>query len=174
MTPRTLRARLDALAEVDRPAGLQLATLTRYDIPAMAALHVVAYGSPEIAENLWEANDELRMAFDGAFGTPRDDSFVGAWMDGRLVGAVLGVTEAAPDDAPRGPFIIDTMVDPDYRRRGVATALVLELARRCRAWGFDEVALNLDLRATPGAAKLYELVGFSDEDAADAVADHSA
>ncbi|MCI1642247.1 MAG: GNAT family N-acetyltransferase [Actinomyces sp.] len=167
MTQRTLRARLEALAEAERPPGLELATLTRYDIPALAALHLVAYDSPEIAENLWEATDELRMAFDGAFGAPRDDSFIGAWQDGELVGAVLCVTEADLEDAPPGPYIIDTMVAPDHRRRGIATALVLELARRCRAWGYEEVALNVDMRAAPGAARLYELVGFDDDGPAD-------
>jgi len=164
MDRRTLRARLDALSPAARPDGLELATLTRSDIPALAALRLVAYDIPQIAENLWEANDELHMSFDGAFGTPRDDSFIGAWMEGELVGAVLCVIDAAPEDAPEGPFIIDTMVDPRHGRRGIATALVLELARRCRDWGYDQIALDLDLHATPGAAHLYEMVGFTGED----------
>ncbi len=164
MTRHTLRTRLDAWSPAALPNGLELATLTRYDIPALAALRLVAYDSPQIAENLWEANDELRMSFDGAFGRPRDDSFIGAWMEGELVGAVLCVTDAALDDAPVGPFIIDLMVDPRYRRRGIATALVLELTRRAREWGYDQISLDLDLHATPGAAHLYELVGFTTDD----------
>lgn len=167
MSQRTLQAHLEALADAGRPEGLQLATLTRYDIPALAALYLVAYDSPEIAENLWEATDEMHMSFDGAFGTPRDDSFVGAWLDGVLVGAILCVTDAPWDDVPRGPFVIDLMVDPEHRRHGIATALVLEIARRCLGWGFEDVALRVDTRSAPGATKLYELLGFEDVDHVD-------
>ena len=56
------------MADVERPEGLEIATLTHYDIPAMAALHLVAYDRPTVAENLWEVTDEMRMAFDGAVG----------------------------------------------------------------------------------------------------------
>ena len=60
MDQRTLQPQLDAVADVDRPDDLEVATLTTYDIPALAALHLVAYDRPEIAENLWEATDEMR------------------------------------------------------------------------------------------------------------------
>lgn len=161
MAQRTLQADLDALADVERPEGLEIATLTHYDIPAMAALHLVAYDRPTVAENLWEVTDEMRMAFDGAFGATRDDSFIGAWFDGELVGALLCVTDAALDDVPRGPFVTDLMVDPEYRRRGIATALVGELSRRCAQWGYDSVALRIDQRLA-GADKLYEILGFDE------------
>lgn len=151
------------MADVERPEGLEIGTLTHYDIPAMAALHLVAYDRPSVAENLWEVTDEMRMAFDGAFGTTRDDSFIGAWFDGELVGALLCVTDAALDDVPRGPFVTDLMVDPAFRRRGIATALVGELGRRCSQWGYDSVALRIDQRLA-GADKLYEILGFDDVD----------
>lgn len=173
MAQRTLRADLDALADVERPEGLEIATLTHYDIPAMAALHLVAYDRPPVAENLWEVTDEMRMAFDGAFGTTRDDSFVGAWYDGELVGALLCVTDAAQDDVPRGPFVTDLMVDPDFQRRGIATALVGELGRRCAEWGYDSVALRIDRRLA-GADKLYEILGFDEVDSDGEPTDHEA
>lgn len=163
MDQRTLQAQLDAVADVDRPDDLEVATLTTYDIPALAALHLVAYDRPEIAENLWEATDEMRMSFDGVFGTPLDDSFIGAWIDGELVGALLCVTDAPIDDAPAGPFVIDLMVDPEHRRRGIAKVLVSELARRARSWGHDSVALRLDPGTLP-AGRLYELLGFEEVD----------
>lgn len=161
MTQRTLKARLDALADVERPEDLEVATLTRYDIPAMAALHVEAYDSPRTAEALWEATDEMRMSFDGVFGTPVDDSFVGAWHDGTLVGAILAVTDAPWDDAGDGPVVLDLIVDPVYRRRGIGTALVGEIARRCSTWGFDTLALRLDAHHT-AAASLYDVLGFEE------------
>ncbi|QWW20389.1 GNAT family N-acetyltransferase [Schaalia sp. 19OD2882] len=159
MTQRTLQAQLDALADVERPADYEVATLTRYDIPAMAALHVEAYGAPRTAESLIEATDEMRMTFDGVFGTPRDDSFVGAWHEGTLVGALLCVTEPPWEEPGDCPVVLDLVVDPEYRRRGIATALVGEIARRSAAWGHDSLSLRIDARH--GAAeKLYDVLGF--------------
>ena len=161
MAQRTLQLHLDALASTSRPDKLEIASLTRFDIPALAALYIDAYHSPKTAESLWEATDEVRMAFDGAFGTPLDDSFIGAWLGGVLVGAVLVVKDAAIDDVPRGPFVTDIMVDPVFQRRGIATALVAEAATRCRLWGYEDLNLRVDTRSA-GALQLYEVLGFED------------
>lgn len=159
MTQRTLQAQLDALADVERPTEFEVATLTRHDIPAMAALHVEAYNSPRTAESLVEATDEMRMSFDGVFGTPRDNSFVGAWHEGTLVGALLCVTDPPWEDTAEGPVVLELIVDPAYQRRGIATALVGEIARRSASWGFDTLSLRIDARH--GAAeKLYDVLGF--------------
>lgn len=144
-----------------RPGELELATLTMYDVPAMASLKLVAYDEPLTFESLLESSDEMRMAFEGAFGTPRDDSFIGAWLGGQLVGAVMAVLDPPWDDVPRGPFVTELMVDPEYRRQGVATALVGELAARAAEWGYDSLTLRLDLRQSPGAYGLYQDLGFS-------------
>ncbi len=168
MTHLTLQADLAELSTSREPDKLELATLTMYDIPALASLSVVAYEAPETAESLFEASDEFRMAYDGAFGTPRDDSFVGAWLDGRLVGAILAVLDAPWDDAPRGPYVTELMVDPDFRRQGIATALVGELSARAAEWGYDSLALRLDFRRSPAAYGLYQDVGFSVLEDADA------
>ena len=50
---------------------------------------------------------------------------------------------------------------PDYRRRGIATALVSEVAARCSQWGFDSLALRLDTRHG-GARELYSVLGFEE------------
>lgn len=161
MEQRTLHAHVDALADVERPSGIEIATLTRYDIPMLAVLTLDAYGDETAPEALLQASEELRMTFDGAFGPTTDDSFVGAWDGGTLVGAILVVRESPWDDAPDGPFVVDLIVDPEYRRRGIATALVSEIARRCKDWGFDSLALRIDGRHH-GAAELYGDLGFQD------------
>lgn len=161
MEQRTLHAQVDALTDVDRPAGVEIATLTRYDIPVLAVLDLDAYGFETTPEALLQASEELRMTFDGAFGATTDDSFVGAWDGGTLVGAILVVRESPWDDAPDGPFVVDLIVDPEYRRRGIATALVGEIARRCKDWGYDSLALRIDARHA-GAAELYDDLGFED------------
>ena len=129
MEARTLHAPLDALSAANRPQGIEIATLTTFDIPALAVL--------------------------------TEDSFVGAWDGGTLVGAILVVRESPWDDAPDGPFVVDLIVAPDYRRRGIATALVSEVASRCTHWGFDTLALRLDARHG-GARELYSMLGFEE------------
>ena len=49
MEQRTLHAPVNALTDVDRPAGVEIATLTRYDIPVLAVLTLDAYGDPTTA-----------------------------------------------------------------------------------------------------------------------------
>ncbi|MFZ1382205.1 MAG: GNAT family N-acetyltransferase [Scrofimicrobium sp.] len=161
MTELTLKADASPVDSEPSVEGLQLATLTIYDLPALASLSLVAYKQRLTAENFWRATDEIRLYFEGALGTPRDDSFIGAWLDGELVGAVFCVLDAPFDDVPRGPFVLDLMVDPEHRRRGIATALVAELSQRTRDWGYDAVTLRLDMKQMPEAFNLYRRLGFA-------------
>ena len=102
------------------------------------------------------------MYFDGAFGMPRDDSFVGAWVNGELVGAIFGVLDSPLDGVPRGPFVVDLIVDPQWRRQGIGSALVNELASRVGDWGYDDLALQLDMRRSPEALHMYRSLGFAE------------
>ncbi|MDO5048813.1 MAG: GNAT family N-acetyltransferase [Actinomycetaceae bacterium] len=162
MSQLTLNAQLEALSGLERPAGIELATLTRYDIPALAALAVAAYDSPETAEDLYEAVDQMRMAFAGEFGRPLDNSYVGAWVEGELVGAIF-VTIGTPwEDDDERPYIVDLMVHPDFRGRGIATALIGEAATRVGEDGYEDIGLRVDLHQAQAAARLYDYLGFSE------------
>lgn len=161
MAELTLKAKTASVSDVLSVEGLELATLTQYDIPALASLYTAAYGLYPTAENLWQSTDEVRLYFDGALGTPRDDSFIGAWFDGELVGAIICVLDSPFDGVPRGPFVLDLMVLPEFRRRGIAQALVHELATRTGRWGYDSLTLRLDMRQMPEAFSLYQRMGFS-------------
>ena len=138
------------MSAADRPQGIEIATLTTFDIPALAALTLEAYDDAVTPEALLETSGETT-----------EDSFVGAWDGGTLVGAILVVRESPWDDAPDGPFVVDLIVAPDYRRRGIATALISEVASRCTNWGFDSLALRLD-RRHGGARELYSVLGFEE------------
>ncbi len=162
MTELTLKAELGELDVTPPSKELELATLTYYDIPALAALAVEAYGRAPSAESLWEATDEMRMYFDGAFGQVRDDSFLGAWLDGELVGAIFCVLDAPYEGVPRGPFVLDLIVDPTVRRQGLATALIAALAKRVDQWDYDSLSLQLDMGLMPEAFQLYQRLGFTE------------
>lgn len=162
MNHLTLQADVEQIGTPSPLKGLELATLTTYDVPALASLCIFAYGGPRSAEALLENSAQMRMAFEGAFGATRDDSFIGAWLDGKLIGAVICVLDPPWDGIPRGPFVSELIVDPQYRRQGVATTLVKELATRAQAWGYDSLTLNLDLRKSPEALRLYQEIGFSE------------
>ncbi len=161
MTELTLQADVESVGRELSVEGLELGTLTAYDIPALASLSLVAYKQPETAENFWAATDEMRLYFDGALGTPRDDSFIGAWVDGVLVGAIFCVLDSPFEGVPRGPFVLDLMVDPEHRRTGIATSLVGLLGKRVEEWGYDSVTLRLDMRQMPEAFNLYRQMGFA-------------
>ncbi|MFP7696818.1 GNAT family N-acetyltransferase [Trueperella sp. LYQ143] len=165
MTQLTMNAQLSALEDLRRrPDDVDILTLTREDIPTLASLYLVAYNSPEIAENLIEAVEEMQMSFDGAFGDPMKDGFIGAWRSGKLVGAILVTTNTPWEDVDDGPFIIDLMVDPEHRGQGIATALIGKAARRAGRQGFDNIGLRVDLRQAKAAARLYDYLGFAEVD----------
>jgi ribosomal protein S18 acetylase RimI-like enzyme len=57
----------------------------------------------------------------------------------------------------------DLFVDPDYRRRGIASALVLRIAEVLRARGAE----RLEVTANPHAMEFYRSAGFTDCGTAD-------
>jgi GNAT superfamily N-acetyltransferase len=57
----------------------------------------------------------------------------------------------------------DLFVDPDYRRRGIAAALVRRIAEVLRARGVQ----RLEVTANPHAMEFYRSAGFTDNGTAD-------
>lgn len=160
MEELTLRAGITKIQDTDAQKDIELATLTAYDIPALAVLSVVAYGEQPAMESLLDAGDQIRMIFEGAFGELLDDSLIGAWLEGELIGAIFGVLDPPWEDALREPYVLDLMVAPEYRRNGIASALISELAKRVQTWGYDSLTLNLDLKKMPEAFRVYSQLGF--------------
>lgn len=81
------------------------------------------------------------------------DLFLLAERDGRLVGAVLGGW-----DGRRG-LVYHLAVDPAHRGRGIARALMADLARRFRAKGCLRYYM-LVARDNAGAQAFYERLGY--------------
>lgn len=76
----------------------------------------------------------------------------GAFDDsGRLVGFGRAVSDGASD-----AYIQDVVVDPEFRRRGIAVGMVQLLLRELRRRGVDWIGLI----GAPGTRSLYERCGF--------------
>ena len=80
-----------------------------------------------------------------------------AEQDGTVVGfATWAETDGMID-------LEDLFVDPDYRRRGIAAALVRRIAEVLRARGAE----RLEVTANPHAMEFYRYAGFTDCGTAD-------
>ncbi|MFQ5810216.1 MAG: GNAT family N-acetyltransferase, partial [Armatimonadota bacterium] len=82
--------------------------------------------------------------------------------DRTLVGTVDGlVVGRAVLEAPYHPYceLVNLYVRPDYRGRGVATAIVRESIRRARGMGLKYMVLQ-EFGDSPGAHGIYEKAGF--------------
>jgi GNAT superfamily N-acetyltransferase len=85
-----------------------------------------------------------------------------ASVDGQLVahGMLVWLPEYPPFRAARVPEIQDLNVAPSFRRRGLATALILEAERRA-AERADSIGIGVGLHQGYGAAqRLYVRLGY--------------
>jgi len=117
------------------------------------------------ARDIAIVDDLMQTAFDPRFGE--------AWTRSQCVGvmAMPGVrlTLAMLDDTPAGFAMIRSVADeaellllgvaPDFRRRGVGTALLRSVEADCAAGGI--ATLHLEVRATNDAVRLYTGHGFA-------------
>lgn len=82
------------------------------------------------------------------------DTFIVAVCDGKVVGYSISAMER------RGKgHILSIAVSPDFRRRGIGTALLAETIRRLRRRGADRIVLEVRT-SNEAAIGLYEKAGF--------------
>ena len=97
--------------------------------------------------------------------SPRDEAFV-AEADGRAVGMTeLWLKRPRDPQSARKPFIkvdLALAVLPEWRGRGVGTALLAAAEAWGRAQGAERMVLDLDIH-NAGAQRLYERVGYRAE-----------
>jgi ribosomal protein S18 acetylase RimI-like enzyme len=138
--------------------GYPVRSTHRNDEEALSELYLAVYPE-EIVKDLAEAREELRITFEGEYGLLDPEASPLALEGEKPVAVVLTVTEAPWPDTPRGPFIIEVMVDPEHRRKGLALYLIQETARRLVAAGKETVALRV-MSENTGALRLYRSLGF--------------
>jgi ribosomal protein S18 acetylase RimI-like enzyme len=75
----------------------------------------------------------------------------------QIVGSVQLITDTPPNQ-PHRAEVTKLLVHPDFRRRGIAKALMAELERRAR--GLGRSLITLDTRTGDGAEPLYASLGY--------------
>ena len=150
-----MRAALRASAEPPLPEGVAIRPLGPADERGLASLMVVAYagtvddhGEPP---SMHEA--EARRTMAGRYGEVQWDACLLAdAADGRSIGATVVTRD-------RGHLLLAfALVAPEWRTRGVGTALIVRSGNRLAARGATEWTLAVTV-GNP-AQRLYERLGF--------------
>src|SRR5581483_10962505 len=130
------------------PDGITVRSATLADAPRLVALTARAWaGRPFVrppAED--RTRDWLR----------RSDL---SWFRVATVGDRV-VALVAVGRTPGGAEIEDVQVDPDFQRRGLATALLTHALSMLAAQGVNTVRLHTEAHDPAGARSLYERLGF--------------
>jgi ribosomal protein S18 acetylase RimI-like enzyme len=141
------------------PPGFVACPPTLEDAESLGRLYYAAYDPGVACATAEEAIEDIRAAFQGAYG---DLWLAGSWViarDGALVAALLSVQRAPWDDTPDCPFIIELFTARPCRRQGLARALVSQCLARAGATTRPYVALRVDA-ANDAALRLYTALGF--------------
>lgn len=132
---------------------MEIGRVLASDLDAIARLHAHFWG---------EASDPVEMARTlGRLGDDEDHILLAARIDGACVGTATGaVCHGLYGGSDAYLVIEDVVVDPDHRRRGVASALLQELERFARERSCNQMIL-LSESCRDDAAALYKSAGFA-------------
>jgi ribosomal protein S18 acetylase RimI-like enzyme len=148
------------LTTPDPPTNASVRTVGRDDASALVELHARAYRGRFDRYLFLEEEDEREDArvlvhgiLEGRWGEFAPEGSRGLERERRLVAATLVARR------PRGPMILDVMVDPELRGRGLGRAVLSETVRALAGSGAEVVHLNVTEGNTP-ALRLYRELGF--------------
>lgn len=158
----TLIADIKAVAihRCQLPMGYEIRPLQENDLPELTELYLAAY-SREIVKDLAAAKKEMQRTFAGEYGPLVAEFSPVAVTKDTVVGAVMTVAQTPWPDTPVGPFLIEIITDPHHRRRGLAKAGVVWVAKKAQKQGFATLALRVESENS-GAVALYRELGFCD------------
>jgi len=157
---RLVRPDLDDIPDLPLPAGFEIRRIAADD----RAMH----------RRVWDAS---ARAFDGSWGeeVPTDHDYE-RWLESPdfdpplwrvafhgddIAGQILNFLDAEVDaDGGRLGWTESISVQPEFRRRGIARALLAKSLRAVRDAGATRAALGVDLQNPNQAATLYQSLGF--------------
>lgn len=146
------------LANLALPHRYEFRETRLQDTQELANLYFAAYPRL-IVETEVAALEEIQVTFKGEYGDLDLSASPLVTTAGMIAAAILTVKEAPWDDTPPGPFLIEVIVHPDHRRRGLARAAVLQASSTLLAKGEQTVALRV-MSDNEAALKLYRGLGF--------------
>jgi ribosomal protein S18 acetylase RimI-like enzyme len=139
--------------------GYTVRALVEQDKVALAHVYFAAYPR-QIVSDRAEAVKEMERTFLGEYGSLDPAASPIAFYGDAMVASVMTVVEAPWEDTPPGPFIIEVMVHPAHRKRGLAEYLVCHAARELIQRGMETVALRV-MSDNTSALNLYRKLGFA-------------
>lgn len=147
------------LPEVIQPGEGQTRESVPADLDAIGRLYFGSYPPGVACSTLEEAREDVRFSFEGGYGEYWWEASPVFVQGDEVVGALMTVRRAIWNDVPDTPFIIELMVDPAFRRRGAARALLVECLRVVGESGEQAVGLRV-AADNPAAIALYSSLGF--------------
>jgi GNAT superfamily N-acetyltransferase len=148
--------------EVSLPEELRIENTSFVHGSQLAILWFQAY-PPEIATDIESAKQEIKEMFADEYGKFWPEASPLILFNNEIVAGICTVVKAPWGKTPTCPFIIDLMVHPDFRRRGLAALLIQETAKAVLQGGHTHVALRV-LVDNIAAISLYRKLGFSEWD----------
>jgi N-alpha-acetyltransferase 10/11 len=141
-------------------APIVVRSMRRADVPALVRLWFASYPS-RLTSGANEVDEaaEWTAAFDGQYGAFLDQASFVVESAGKLVAATQVVRDAPWDRTPTGPFILEVIVDPDVRRRGIARTLLINTLHQLTVLGYQTASLRVETDNVPALA-LYQQLGF--------------
>ncbi|HEY7609369.1 MAG TPA: GNAT family N-acetyltransferase [Alphaproteobacteria bacterium] len=138
-----------AADEIERCIG-EFGALLRACVEAGAAIHFVLPFSAADSENFWRQKVIPAVRGGGRL-------VLVAEKGGRIAGSVQ-LDYDTPPNQPHRAEVAKLLVHPDFRRAGIARALMVELERLARRLGRS--LITLDTRTGDYAEKLYASLGY--------------
>ncbi len=131
---------------------MEIGRLTENDLPALAELYKQFWGEDSCLER-------MRATFRRLKDRP-DYVFLGAKTDGRLVGSVLGIVcEELYGQCVPFMVVEDVIVDAEWRRRGIGSALMCELENQAVGGGCGYIIFVTEVERTD-AHRFYESLDY--------------
>lgn len=131
---------------------MEIGSVKASDLEAISQLHVHFWGEPSDVSAMAQTLERLR--------SDPDHILLAARVEGACVGTATGVVCRGLYGGSDCYLVIeDVVVHPDFRRRGIATALLAELERLARQSGCMQMVL-LTESVRQDADALYRSAGF--------------
>jgi GNAT superfamily N-acetyltransferase len=141
--------------------GLRLAAFSTANFVGLAECRVAVGLSDGETMSLAKAKGTIMATVRGDLGRIVPGASPSALWDGQVVGSLQVAERPVVGPSLHHPWVVSFFVHPEFRRRGVATALLAHAGARLRIAGFEQ----LGLRSKPGSRVALERLGFHDLEA---------